>query len=331
MSELNFKTFDSTFETHDLVEAACLTAVGNAMPIVREGQVDNLFLGEHDRGEVKADGTLVTTHDVSSEAMLLHVLSEMLPDASAHSEEGGFITGGSNFRIGLDPLDGTRPKNTSMPNSTIIATAYREDEVYGAVIAEPISGRVFSAFGEGNSVVAREFATTGKKLSVARFATINGLRAANYYFDKRGDKAQLFIDNNLPFVADGKEAPTFTAKQHPALRWLLAQAEVGVLEAGSNGAHQLYLFQGERAAGAITTARGIPEDTSAGAFLVERAGGSVQRLYAENGELEPCEQENPDYNALVVASNPSNLNFLMGLLDKLNNSREILRQASEHA
>jgi hypothetical protein len=166
---------------------------------------------------------------------------------------------------------------------------------------------------------------------VARFATINGLRAENYYFDKRGDKAQLFIDNNLPFVAGGKEAPTFTSRQHTALRWLLAQAEVGVMEAGSNGAHQLYLFQGERAAGAITTARGIPEDTSAGAFLVERAGGSVQRLYAENGELEPCEQENPDYNVLVVASNPSNLNFLMGLLEKLNNSREILRQASEHA
>jgi hypothetical protein len=206
---------------------------------------------------------------------------------------------------------------------------YREDQVYGAVIAEPISGRVFSCFGDIQPVVAREVITTGKKLTVGSTAIISAMRAANYYLDKKDDKAQVFIDNNLPFIRSGKEAPSFTARQHAALRWLLAQAEVGVLEAGSNGAHQMYLFQGERAAGAITTARGIPEDTSAGAFLIERAGGSVQRLYATEGDLELCDEENPNYDALVVASNQPNLTYLLNLLSRLRDCGNILRQASE--
>ena len=90
---------------------------------------------------------------------------------------------------------------------------------------------------------------------------------------------------------------------------------IGTLEMGSNGAHQLYVASGgNRAAAAITTARGNPEDTAAGAFLVKRSGGAVQRFNAIDGIVTPVEIESAEYDLLIAANNERTLAALSGLL-----------------
>lgn len=290
-------------QVDDPVEHAVLTGIWNSMRIVRQGQLEDSFA----QGGVmqKEDDTFVTRWDLRSEAVAAGVFAAMLPGVPFQSEEGTSTTGDSSgIRMGWDPLDGTRSKVVGSPNSTVIGTAYNADgSVYGAAIGEPATGRMLSSFGPKGRVVGRIIADNGTHGEVQR--TAPNVRVNKHPLTDRG---QVFIDNNLPFR--GKDGNTaFTLPQHLALRRSLALDNIGVLEVGSNGAHQLYVASGgDRAAAALTTARGIPEDTSAGLFLVERAGGVVQRYTSLGGvALQRVVKESPEYNLALAANSTETL------------------------
>jgi len=142
--------------------------------------------------------------------------------------------------------------------------------------------------------------------------SVAGIEAATWK-GELGNKGQVFIDNNRPHKHLGHA--TLLGDQHDALRSRLRQMNIGTLEMGSNGAHQLYVASGgNRAAAAITTARGNPEDTAAGAFLVKRSGGAVQRFNAIDGIVTPVEIESAEYDLLIAANNERTLAALSGLL-----------------
>ena len=106
-----------------------------------------------------------------------------------------------------------------------------------------------------------------------------------------------------------------TAEQHMTLRAHLQQFGAGVMELASNGAHQLSVASGsEKSAGAIATARGIWEDTSAGIHLTERAGGAAQRYTAHDGLIMPVNSEELEYDLAIVANNGAMLDVLNDLL-----------------
>jgi hypothetical protein len=95
------------------------------------------------------------------------------------------------------------------------------------------------------------------------------------------------------------------------LRSRLQRIGAGVLELGSNGAHYLAVASGaEKAVAAVTTARGVWEDTSAGLFLVERSGGATARFAADDGVirlLHPGDENYLDHDLAIGANTQDNL------------------------
>ena len=292
----------------DPAEAAFLTAVWNSMRIVYSGQQDTGLVDQ--TSGLKPDGSFITPDDIRSEKVAQAVFSRMLRGVPFRGEEGTVTDGESAWlRIGYDPLDGTRPRTVGAPTSVVIGSAYRPDgSVYGAMIGEPATGRIFSAFGDQR--------TTGRRLDLKTGETLVRRDNITTWAGNLADKGQVFLDNNQPFRRGDHD--TLTAQQHMQLRAALQELGVGVLEMGTNGGHQLYVASGgDRAAAAITTARGIPEDTSAGAHLVKQSGGSVQRLIAWDGVLSPAHTETPYYDILIAANNAGTLARLVPILGGL--------------
>lgn len=321
MSHVEIPRFENE-QFADPIEHGVLTAVANSMQIVRDAQRQRTFqraqAGDtYGPSVLKSDGSMLTPTDVRSEQAAQRIVETMLPGAGFKGEEGSQTEGTEAIRIGYDPLDGTRPFTIDSPASVVIATAYRQDgSVYGAALGEPATGKLYSAFGDQEP--------TGRLLDMdnGSIRTINR-KTLQVSQDPLDGKGQVFLDNNQPFERRGREV--LTAKQHMVLRLLLQQAGVGVMEIGSNGAHQMYMLGGERAAGSITTARGIQEDTSAGAFLIERAGGHVQRYDAGYGTIKPVETETPDYDMLLTANTGSNFDQLQDLIHMLTDPSKMNR------
>lgn len=289
----------------DPIEAAFLTAIYNSMLVIRKRQQLKGLEGQNSNIKPN-DGSFLTPTDLTSEQLAQMVFAKMLPGTEFSGEEGARTKGRGGRRIGYDPLDGTRPFVVGSPTSTVIGSIYNPDGcVYGAMIGEPVTGRVFSAFG-GQQTRGRLLDFASGETHVLR----EGIRTWN---GTLGDKGQVFLDNNQPYGRAGHR--TLLGEQHDQLRSKLRKAGIGTMDSGSNGAHQLYVASGgDRAAGAITTARGVPEDTSAGAFLVERSGGAVQRLSAVEGVIAPVGRESPDYDMLVAANNERTLAILCEML-----------------
>jgi len=300
----------------DPIAGACLTAVYNSMLVVRKGQLHR-SLQPHTEAHTKADGSLLTPDDLKSEKIANEVFQTMLPNIPFRSEEGTLRSiENATHRVGYDPLDGTRPYAVGATTSTVLCTVYNKDgSVYGAAIGEPSTGRIISAFGATAHTEARLLPLLTKdftesvptELHIPRITTWNGTIA---------EKGQVFIDNNQPYRSNGHD--TISLEQHLELRAKIAKLGAGILELGSNGAHQFCVaIGGERAVAAITTARGIAEDTSAGGFLVERSGGAVQRYAAIDGKVSPVTSSVLNYDFLVTANSDETLNAINTILINL--------------
>jgi hypothetical protein len=211
--------------------------------------------------------------------------------------------------VGYDPNDGTRTFVTGGTDATVIATAYNPDNtIYGAAIGQPSTGRLYSAFGnrptEGRLLTLINEHTALTELHVPRVTTWQG---------QLSQKGQMFIDNNRPHPRNGHT--TLTADQHIQFRARLLDHDIGILERGSNGGHQVVVASGrDRTAAALSTARGIWEDTSAGIHLTERAGGAVQRYTAVEGIITPVGAHVVDYDMALVANNQDTLAFINKIL-----------------
>lgn len=276
------------------------------MRLVRDRQRLTGFVNL-DPGAIKADGSMQAITDLKSEVLAQRIFAELAPGVAFESEEGAVSVGDPRKkRAGYDPNDGSRALEVGAPTSTIINTIYNPDgSVYGAMIGEPATGRIFSAFGNER--------THGRLVDLDSGATLRHARKVTAWQGELSDKGQVFIDNNRPHAHLGHA--TLLGEQYDQLRSALRKGNIATQEHASNGAHQLYVASGaNRAAAAITTVRGNPEDTAAGAFLVERSGGAVQRINAVDGVITLTQVESPSYDLLVAANNQRTLDAVCGLL-----------------
>lgn len=290
----------------DPIEATALTVVYNSMQVVRGGMQLKNFLRSMTR--YKADGTFLTEYDERSEACAAEIMADMAPGMRFRGEEGTRSGQGSK-ELGLDPLDGTRNFVVGGGGATVIAAVYNSDKtIYGAAIGQPSTGIVYSAFGDSS--------TTGRLIKRQQQVGTLGIgHTTTMHHDVRtwkggfAERGQVFIDSTKPFAPDGHER--FTKEQHLGLRAALWSQDIETMGLASNGAHQLSVASGsERAAGAITLARGVPEDTTAGLFLTERSGGATQRFTARDGVITPVENGFWDYDLAIAACSDAVGNFL---------------------
>ena len=297
----------------DPVEAAALTAVLASMGEIRDEQ---LTLGGLLNEDVttKVDGTLLTPTDKRSEAIARQVFGDMLPGATFRGEEGTYVEGqenlpGWNLIVGYDPKDGTRPSAVTSPIATVLLALYdrQTGAVRGAMIGEPSTGIVMSSFGDQPTML-RRFETTANNIFTV--ATRADLRTWDGTMLTGG---QVMLDNNQPFAREGHV--TMNLRQHESLRRILGSMGVGILEFGSNGAHQLYVARGgNRAAAAVTTARGVWEDTSAGLHLIRQSGGATQTFTAADGRIRAVGPGTQEYDLAIGANNVDTLDRLTELV-----------------
>lgn len=283
----------------DPLEAAALTVVYNSMVVVRQGMMTKELL-RTGGATIKNDGTLVTSYDTDSEQLASSILSDMAPTVRFRGEEGT-RRGDDAYahELGLDPLDGTRNFAVGATDATVLATVYDANHsIYGAVIGQPSTGRLYSAF-SGKPTEGRLITPNGELGLTSIYAP-----EVTTWQGGIDEKGQVFIDNNQPFPRRGQN--TMTAEQHMDLHGQLQRIGAGVLELGGNGAHQLSVASGgEKAAVAITTARGVWEDTTAGLHLTSYAGGAVGTYNTVDGRIVPTDEL--DYDIAIAANNARNL------------------------
>lgn len=299
----------------DPIEVAVLTAVYNSMIVVYEGMctvglIDPTAKDKEAVSAQKSDGSLITRYDRESERVASEVIATLAPHVLFRGEEG--TRSGSNesgLVVGYDPNDGTRTFVTGGTDATVIATVYNPDNsIYGAAIGQPSTGRIYSAFGEqrtqGRLIELADEHTAITKLHIQDITTWGG---------SLSQKGQVFIDNNRPHPRNGHN--TLTKEQHLQIRAKLLDHDIGVLERGSNGNHQVVVASGrDRAAAALSTVRGIWEDTTAGVFLTDRSGGATQLYTVIEGVITPVTIDVLDYDMALVANNPTTLAFIHELL-----------------
>jgi hypothetical protein len=293
------------------VEGAFLTMLVNCGMIVHHGQQVGDFTNEV--SWEKPDGTVASKYDELSDYKAREIFEDRLPGVGYRGEEIGSTAGYVGFDVGVDPLDGSRPHGVGMPTSTVIAGAYnKHGNIFGAGIIDPATGRVFSSF-EDQPLVFRLMVRQGDEIMTALKRV--GVRTSNRDV---GPGGEMFTDYALPFSRLGRA--TFTAAQLMAFRDQLQADSIGLLEGGSNGAHQLYVAGGrDRALGGLTTARGVIEDTEPGAHLIKQAGGVVKRLSVVNGVITPLEDNLilPEYDGLAFANKQSTLDHITDILGRI--------------
>ena len=101
--------------------------------------------GNISRIRKKVAQEIVTEADTESEKEIIAVIRRSFPEHEILSEECGLITGSSEYRWIIDPLDGTVNFAHQVPIFCLsIALAFKGDMVVGIVL-NPLSGELFSA------------------------------------------------------------------------------------------------------------------------------------------------------------------------------------------
>jgi len=101
--------------------------------------------GNISRIRKKAAAEIVTEADTESEEMIISTIHAEFPDHAVLGEECGLITGASEYKWIVDPLDGTVNFAHQIPIFSIsIALAVRDTIVLG-IILDPVNDELYSA------------------------------------------------------------------------------------------------------------------------------------------------------------------------------------------
>lgn len=201
-------------------------------------------------------------------------------------------------------MDGTLPFTVGLPTSTVILGAYDAEakRMLACTIGEPATGRLWHTR-EGKSYAATwDFA--------ARH--VRNVRQITVWPGQLSSATAVLLDNPQGFRRSGRQI--LTNVQVQGLLQLLAHHRL--LMAGSNGAHQAMVAQGnDKMAGAITSAIGGPQDVC-GVQLVLNAGGSAKafRMTDQRRLQEVNPQAIEDYDMLVVGNSPDTVETLSRML-----------------
>lgn len=195
----------------------------------------------------KGPGDYVTDIDHIAEDAIIQTLSEAYPDHAFVAEESG-VTGESDFRWIIDPLDGTKNFIHGFPNYAVsIALAVR-GQIEQAVIYDPSRNELFTASRGGGAFL------NDRRIRVSQCLGL--------------DTAIVCVTSGF-----GGQHP-----QSPILSDLISKSN-GFRRLGSTVLELAYLASGRL--DAYCGLRQNAWDTAAGSLLVLEAGGLIGDLQGE--------------------------------------------------
>tara|TARA_Y100000782_G_scaffold115583_1_gene160825 strand:- start:6457 stop:7254 length:798 start_codon:yes stop_codon:yes gene_type:complete len=202
--------------------------------------------------EEKGKHDLVTAVDKAAEEQLVEKLSELLPEAGFIAEEGTSSKVGDVYNWVVDPIDGTTNFIHALPCYSISIALKENDQVVLGVVYEITRMECFYAWKDSDAFL------NGHKISVSQNAILdNALIATGFPYN---DYAQL--------------------KEYLRLFEDLLTSSRGVRRLGSAAVDLAYVACGRFDAFYEYSLK--PWDVSAGAFLVERAGGELSDFQGSN-------------------------------------------------
>ena len=217
--------------------------------------------------EYKGDVDIVTEADRASEALIVQRLREELPAHGVYGEEGTRTSLDAEYRWYIDPLDGTTNFAHGFPAFCVVMgcehrakglPAGQDGQMVAGVIYDALRDEMFSAArGHGARL-------NGRRIQVSKVKTMQeSLLATGFPSHKRHENP------NIHFYQE------FTLRSH------------GVRRAGSAALDLAYVACG-RLEG-FWELNLNPWDTSAGALLVEEAGGKITRFDGSEFRIDSSE------------------------------------------
>lgn len=275
------------------------------MRIFREYQIGLMTIGEVDVKE--GDESLVTVVDRDIEMMILGGISNLFPGIRVIGEEGGQNSGTGEYYIYVDPADGTRELANGTTLSVIIIAVMRDDTVVGCTIAEPASGRLWTAWeGEGCRYYLYDYVSHSFREECERQCCV--------WEGEFSTQSTVYVDSSQGYRRGDDGRQMFTDEQN-ARFYALLNHETHVRVLGPNGQIQALLANGSKGvAGAVTLAKGWPWD-AAGVRLVIEAGGAATAFAIVDGKLveRPALDVNC-YDFLVAGNNSATVEKLTDAL-----------------
>lgn len=224
-----------------------------AKPLMRDfGEVGSLQVSK------KGTADFVTNADLRTERILMEELSNARKDWAFLTEESGEVAGsGDEFRFVIDPIDGTTNFIHAIPYFCISVAAEQrnargEYEAMLGMVFDPVHDEMFIAQKDGYSTV------NNQKLQVSQ------------------RKQDWLVATTAPRLARG-DLP-----QVAACIDAVARAGATVRCSGAAALDLAYVAAGRY--DGVWYHRIQPWDTAAGALLVQRAGGYVDKLVGADGQ-----------------------------------------------
>ena len=195
----------------------------------------------------KGDIDLVTEADLASEKLIIERIKSHYPRHAILAEESGAIqtvTGQSDWRWIVDPLDGTTNYAHGYPCFCVSIALAQRDTLLAAVVFNPFYDELFTAArGEGATF-------NGKKVSVSKVAALSTSLLCTG-FPVRNRKSSP----NLQYYGE------FTQRSHGVRRDGSAALDLAGVAAGRFDGFWEFGLQ--------------KWDTAAGVLLIEEAGGKI--------------------------------------------------------
>lgn len=218
--------------------------------IVREsGDILKRYYGNLSVVQEKADASLVTEADTSSERHIIDSILKHFPDSRIVSEEEGVTNRGKHkYEWFVDPLDGTNNFVRQMPLFCVSIGMAMEGELQLGIIYAPILGQLFTATKGGGAYY------NGNLIQVAETSRMDhAVVGISRFFSEEYQQHLQFSELARTFV------------EVRAVRSLGSAAlEMAYVARGN---FDLYLSKGIKS-----------WDSAAGQILVEEAGGSVRQF-----------------------------------------------------
>jgi len=197
---------------------------------------------------------LVTQYDVKVEKFLLEKLSELFPNYMLIAEESYKNETTKNNRIYIDPIDGTTNFVHSIPHVAISIGVVKDNELYLAVVYNPILNECYSAQkGMGATLNDKPIHVNSTNHTI-----LNSLIATGF-----------------PYSISSKDRE----KSQKAVNWVIPKVEKiltksqGIRRLGSAALDLCYVANGSFEG--YYEAFLLPWDISAGILIVQEAGGKV--------------------------------------------------------
>jgi myo-inositol-1(or 4)-monophosphatase len=217
--------------------------------------------------ELKGEFDLITEADRNSEKLVVEKLRSYFPSHAIVAEEGGGISGSSEYRWYVDPLDGTTNFAHSFPMFNVTLALERAGEIVCGVIYDPIHQEMFTAEQGGGAYL------NNRRMRVARTARLaEALGSTGFPSRKRSHNV------NIHFY------------------YQLAMASHGVRRTGSAALDLAYVAAGRLD---FFWEFGLkPWDQAAGVLLVREAGGTVADMCGQPISITASEHLLADTGAL---------------------------------